>query len=74
MAEKEPKAIAIDVLHSITETDFGDRHSWSLPGVSRDDEATVIGAASKVVADLAKAGIKAYVKVTTYRIPFPAEW
>ena len=68
--------IAVIILHTVTETDFGDRHSWQSPilTTAHDDETTIRQMTADVVTELASHGISTTMVEVTSRTPFPAEW
>lgn len=70
------RSIPIEIIHTISATDFSPHHNWMMPGLrtARNDEATIRAAADETVADLASAGIPAHVVVVTHRNPYPSEW
>lgn len=70
------RSIAIEIVHTVTETDFGDRHSWAMSGLgsSRDDEAYIRARAERVVHDLAEYHIPSHIVVCNLRVPFPRDW
>ncbi len=68
--------ITFRIHHTVTETDFGDRHSWQSSALetAHDDEAIVRRMTGEVVEALAKAGVTAVVVESTSRTPYPSEW
>lgn len=70
------KPIPIEIIHTVHETDFGERHSWRYPGhpTAHDTEYKIRGFAAETVTALAVAGIAAEIVVTHRRNQFPANW
>lgn len=64
------------ILHTVTETDFGDRHSWQSSALTtaHDDEATVRRMTDDVARGLRAAGVSVQIEEFTVRNPFPKEW
>lgn len=70
------RSIPIEIMHTISETDYEPYHSWSMAGLgsSRNDEAYIRARAERVQHDLAAYGIPSHIVVLERRNPFPREW
>ncbi len=67
--------VTFHIMCTVTETDFGDRRSWSSSALTtaHDDEATVRRMTNDVASKLREHGVTVHIEESTSRIPFPRD-